>query len=117
MTNSGKDQTQKTDIRISLIGGHRLRGATLHERTLTVSVVGGADIDLTDVEIPDGAELRITKLSVIGGVSLTVRPEVRVEVRGLRLGGVKDAGPSEPNGPTVRVDAWGLVGGVTVHRR
>ncbi|MFI5798322.1 hypothetical protein [Streptomyces sp. NPDC051677] len=116
MTKPGKDQTQKTDIQISLIGGHRLDGATLHERTLTVSLVGGADVDLTDVEIPDGAELRITKLSLIGGVSLKVRPDVQVDVRGIRLGGVKDPGPTEPDGPTVRIDAWGLLGGVTVVR-
>ena len=42
--------------------------------------------------------------------------DVRVEVRGLRLGGVKDDGPSRPGGPTVRIDAWGLLGGVTVQR-
>ncbi|WP_327317127.1 hypothetical protein [Streptomyces sp. NBC_01235] len=116
MTKPGKDQTRKTDIRIGLIGGHRLNGATLHERTLAVSLVGGAGVDLTGVEIPDGAELRITKLSLIGGVSLKVRPDVRVDVRGLRLGGVQDQGPTEPNGPTVRVGAWGLLGGVTVRR-
>jgi hypothetical protein len=110
------NQSQKTDIQVSLIGGHRLDGATLHERTLTVSLIGGADIDLTDVDIPDGAELRITKLSLIGGVSLRVRPDVRVEVRGLRLGGVRDDGPAEPAGPTVRIDAWGLIGGVSVRR-
>ncbi|MEV5609091.1 hypothetical protein [Streptomyces sp. NPDC052225] len=107
---------QKTDIKVSLIGGHRLKGETLHQRTLTASLIGGADVDLSDIEIPDGAELRITKLSLLGGVSLKVRPDVRVEVHGIRLGGVNDAGPSKPGGPTVRIDAWGLIGGVTVKR-
>ena len=116
MTKHNGESPQKTDVKVSLIGGHRLAGTTLHERTVTASLIGGADIDLTDVEIPDSSELRITKLSLIGGVSLKVRPDVQVEVRGLRLGGVRDDGPSEPGGPTVRIDAWGLVGGVTVHR-
>lgn len=116
MTKSDGADPQKTDIRVSVIGGHRLKGETLHERTLTVSLIGGADVDLTDIEIPDGAELRITKLSLIGGVSLKVRPDVRVEVHGIRLGGVKDDGPTEPGGPTVRIDAWGLIGGVAVSR-
>ncbi|MFE7857199.1 hypothetical protein ACIRP3_40415 [Streptomyces sp. NPDC101209] len=116
MTKTSGEDPKKTDIKVSLIGGHRLTGETLHERTLTASLIGGADIDLTDVDIPDGAELRITKLSLIGGVRLTVRPDVRVEVHGIRLGGVKDDGPSEPGGPTVRVDAWGLLGGVSVRR-
>ncbi|MEV5788294.1 hypothetical protein [Streptomyces sp. NPDC052192] len=56
------------------------------------------------------------KVSLIGGVSLRVRPDVVVEVHGIRLGGVKDDGPTEPGGPTVRIDAWGLLGGVTVTR-
>ncbi|MFE1921291.1 hypothetical protein ACFW91_01815 [Streptomyces asoensis] len=116
MTKSTGKNPRKTDVRVSLIGGHRVEGATLHERTVTASLIGGADIDLTDVDIPDGAELRITKLSLIGGVSLKVRADVRGEVHGLRLGGVRDEGPSEPGGPTVRVDAWGLVGGVSVQR-
>lgn len=102
MTKSGAAHPQKTDIKVSLLGGHRLGGETLHERTLTAS--------------PDGAELRITKLSLVGGVSLRVRPDVRVEVHGIRLGGVKDDGPAEPGGPTVRIDAWGLLCGVTVRR-
>ncbi|MEV6020462.1 hypothetical protein [Streptomyces sp. NPDC051997] len=117
MTKTGGNEQQKTDVKVSLIGGHRLKGETLHERTLTVSLVGGADIDLTGIEIPDGAELRITKLSLIGGVSLKVRPDVVVKVHGIRLGGVSDAGPTEPGGPTVRIDAWGLLGGVAVTRR
>lgn len=116
MTKSSGEDPRKTDVKVSLIGGHRLGGATLHERTVTASLIGGADIDLTDIDIPDGTELRITKLSLIGGVGLTVPRDVRVEVRGLRLGGVKDDGPSEPGGPTVRIDAWGLLGGVAVRR-
>ncbi|GGQ53174.1 hypothetical protein [Streptomyces asoensis] len=49
-------------------------------------------------------------------MSLKVRADVRVEVHGLRLGGVRDEGPSESGGPTVRIDAWGPVGGVSVQR-
>ncbi|WP_329124231.1 hypothetical protein [Streptomyces sp. NBC_01465] len=107
---------EKTDVHVSLIGGTRLEGATVHERTLTVSLIGGANIDLTDVDIPDGSELRITKLSLIGGVSLRVNPDVQVQVKGIRLGGVTDSGPTEPGGPVVVVNAYGLLGGVSVRR-
>ncbi|WP_405497084.1 hypothetical protein [Streptomyces sp. NBC_00096] len=116
MTKSDGNDDQKTDVHVSIIGGHRLEGETIHERTLTASLIGGASIDLTDVDLPDGAEIKITKLSLIGGVSLKVRPDVTVKVGGIRLGGVSDAGPTAPGGPTVRVDAWGLLGGVSVER-
>ncbi|MFJ1757873.1 hypothetical protein [Kitasatospora sp. NPDC088134] len=117
MTKTGNTEGDDgTTVRISLIGGARLEGAEIHSRTVTASLIGGADIDLTEVDIPDGAELRITKLSLIGGVHLRVRPEVRVVVTGIRLGGVSDDGPSAPGGPTVHVAAWGLLGGVRVTR-
>ncbi|MEV7414962.1 hypothetical protein [Streptomyces sp. NPDC089919] len=116
MTTEDGDGNRRTDVKVSLIGGHRLHGATLQERTLTASLIGGADVDLRDVDIPDGTELKITKLSLIGGVTLRVRPDVRVEVTGLSLGNVTDEGPTTPGGPTVRINAWGLIGGVTVRR-
>ncbi|MFD9591341.1 hypothetical protein ACFWA9_01100 [Kitasatospora sp. NPDC059973] len=115
MTNTKLVDT-RTDVHVSIIGGTRLAGREVHRRTVTASLIGGADIDLTDVEIPDGAELRITKLSLIGGVKLKVRPNVRVVVSGLRLGGVRDDGRTELGGPTVHVGAWGLLGGVSVRR-
>ncbi|MFC5885229.1 hypothetical protein RMN57_04265 [Kitasatospora sp. CM 4170] len=116
MTKETDLDRERTDVRVSIIGGHKLDGKTLHERTVTASLIGGATIDLTDLDLPDGAELKITKLSLIGGVSITVRPNVRVVVGGVRLGGVSDDGPTVAGGPTVRVDAWGLLGGVRVNR-
>ncbi|MFJ8991225.1 hypothetical protein ACIRQH_12695 [Streptomyces sp. NPDC102279] len=106
MTKTGGSKLQKTDVKVSLIGGHRLKGETLHERTLTASLIGGADIDLRDIDIPDGAELRVTKLSLIGGVSLTVRPDVVVRVYGIRLGGCEGRRPERagrPDGPYRRL--------------
>ncbi|MER5884157.1 hypothetical protein ABT160_10030 [Streptomyces sp. NPDC001941] len=116
MSKGESTASDKTDVHVSLMGGTRLEGKQVHEKTLTVSLVGGADIDLTGVDVPDGSELKITKLSLIGGVKLRVRPDVRVLVTGIRLGGVSDEGPSVPGGPTVRVNAWGLLGGVSVVR-
>ncbi|MFC9324068.1 hypothetical protein [Kitasatospora sp. NPDC057015] len=116
MTDIEQRDDRKTDLHVRLIGGTRLAGAEVHRRTVAASLVGGVDIDLTEVEIPDGAELRITRIGLVGGVTLRVRPDVRVVVGGIRLGGVRDDGPGEPGGPTVRLDAWGLVGGVRVDR-
>lgn len=52
----------------------------------------------------------------LGEPHAPVRPDVAVKVHGIRLGGVRDDGPGEPGGPTVRVDARGLLDGVTVTR-
>ncbi|MGQ4385860.1 hypothetical protein [Streptomyces sp. SAS_270] len=89
MAKTSGNATDRTDVHLSLIGGTRLEGKAVHERTLTVSLIGGADIDLADVAVPDGSELRLTKLSLIGGAKLRVRPDVRVVVTGVRLGGVR----------------------------
>ncbi|MFJ1796876.1 hypothetical protein [Kitasatospora griseola] len=61
--------------------------------------------DTTDVHV-----------SLVGGVRLRVRPDVRVKATGIRLGGVSDGGPTVAGGPTAHVAAWGLVGGVRVSR-
>ncbi|MEV7129176.1 hypothetical protein [Streptomyces sp. NPDC093260] len=116
MTKGGGQNPQRTDVKVSLIGGHRLEGTTttLLERTVTASLIG-ADVGLTDIDIPGGTELRITKPTFVGRGSLMVRRDVRGEVHGVRLGGVKDDGPSEAGGPTVRIDSWSLLDGVTVH--
>ncbi|MER5863360.1 hypothetical protein [Kitasatospora sp. NPDC002040] len=113
MTNK---QQHETDVHLSIVGGTRLTGTAVHRRTVTAALIGGLHVDLTDVELPLDDELRITKLSLMGGVHLKVRPDVRVRVSGLRLGGVSDEGPSTAGGPTVRVSAWGLLGGVHVER-
>lgn len=107
MTNSPRATT------VNLMGGLRHRGSI--DRLLRVfSLIGGLNLEVTEVP-PEGAE--ILKVSLIGGVSLVVPPDVRVEVSGFTLLGGKDVErrPDLPAGaPVVRVRAFGLVGGVRV---
>jgi predicted membrane protein len=73
------------------------------------------DLDLTQAEL--GSQLDIVKVSLIGGVSLVVPADVRVEVGGVVLLGGKDIErrpESAASGRIVRVRAFGLVGGVRV---
>jgi predicted membrane protein len=104
-------------LSVSLIGGVRRSGPmTLPERTTIVRVIGGADLDLAQATLPPGGA-RLTKVSLVGGTSIVVSPDVRVEVRGLSIVGGKDVErvrEPAPDAPVLRVRAWALVGGVRV---
>jgi hypothetical protein len=107
--------TQNTTV--ALMGGTRKNGRlTLGTRLTHAAVIGGMDLDLREAQFPPEG-VTITKVSLVGGVSLVVRPEVRVEVGGFTLLGGTDVErrPDLPaDAPVVRVRAYGLVGGVRV---
>jgi hypothetical protein len=58
----------------------------------------------------------VIKVSLVGGVKLTVPAGVNVTVEGFNLIGRRpaDTGPLVPGAPTVRVFAYGIFGGVTL---
>jgi Domain of unknown function (DUF1707)/Cell wall-active antibiotics response 4TMS YvqF len=96
-------------------GSWRPRG-----RTRAVALMGAVDIDLREAQI-DAPEIRITAVSVMGGVTVIVPEGVRVEMGGFALMGgnssPRDPGPEGPGAPVVRVSAWSLMGAVDVKRR
>jgi hypothetical protein len=107
MTNSPRATT------VNLLGGLRHRGS-IGRRLGLFTLLGGLDLELTEVP-PEGAA--ILKVSLIGGVSLVVPADVRVEVGGFTLLGGKDVErrPDLPaTAPVVRVRAFGVIGGVRV---
>jgi predicted membrane protein len=116
MTNNAGDTAPTWYV--TLIGGLKRRGSWRVPRDMrTISVVGGANLDLTEAELPAGATL--TKISLFGGVSLRVPADVDVVVEGFRIfGGVRvDAGVrSGPPARTLRVREYSLAGGVHVER-
>jgi hypothetical protein len=61
----------------------------------------------------------LTKVSLLGGVSIGVPPGIRVEASGFSLiGGTSvDAGPEPgPGAPTVHIRAFSLLGGTRIYR-
>src|SRR4051794_27843599 len=102
---------------VSLLGGVRRSGPmTLPERTTIITGIGGADLDLGRATVPAGGA-RLTKVSLVGGLSIVASPAVRVEVRGFSLLGGKSVERDRglrPDAPVLRVSAWSLVGGVRV---
>src|SRR3954451_14436599 len=72
------------------LGGVRLAGPIrLARRLVHIALIGGMDLDLSQAQVA-GAQLDIVKFSRIGGVSLVVPADVRVEVGGFVLLGGKD---------------------------
>src|SRR3954453_24249844 len=100
---------------VALIGGIRREGGlALGPRLTHTTLIGGMDLDRREAQFPPEG-VTITKVSLVGGVSLVVPADVRVEVGGFTLLGGKDVEqrPDVPAGaPLVRVRAFGLVGGV-----
>lgn len=107
-----------TTLHLALLGGLQRRGPwQLRRRTIAISPVGGADLDLTEATFPDG-EATVIKVSLVGGVKLTVPEGVNVAIEGFNLVGRRSSGtgPLVPGAPTVRVFAYGIFGGVRLER-
>jgi hypothetical protein len=102
---------------ITPIGGLRQRGRwRLPSRLTSISVLGGMDLDLTEAEM-SSSEAVVTHVSVIGGVDVTVPPGVNVEVVNICVLGSRSVGTDAlagPNAPTLRIRAFGVIGGVRV---
>ncbi|MFG1998150.1 DUF1707 domain-containing protein [Spirillospora sp. NPDC048911] len=129
----------RTQWHVAAMGGLRRHGRWHMDRHLvSLGVIGGTNLDLREADIA-APEVTLTKVSLLGGVSVCVPRGVRVvlERRGLlgalafgmvgrRLAGrgtdapasadgdVDGCGPVDPETPTVRVRAFSLLGGVTV---
>jgi hypothetical protein len=104
---------------ISPIGGLSVSGPWRVERSvIVVSLIGGADLDLSQAQLA-APEVTLTKVSLLGGVSIGVPPGIRVDASGFSLiGGTSvDAGPEPgPGAPTVHVRAFSLLGGTRIYR-
>ena len=104
---------------ISPIGGLSISGPWRMERSvIVVSLIGGADLDLSKAQLA-APEVTLTKVSLLGGVSISVPPGIRVDASGFSLiGGTSvDAVPEPgPGAPTVRIRAYSLLGGTRIYR-
>jgi predicted membrane protein len=94
------------------------RGSWLVPRdSVMISVVGGADLDMTQA-VFDSPEVTITWWSLLGGLTLVVPPGTKVDVSGFRLLGGRDVKVTPGNGGNaqiVHIVANTLVGGVKVY--
>lgn len=89
-------------------------------RVVAVAVMGGCQIDFRGAEI-DTDEVHVTAVAVMGGIDIVVPEGIDVALDGLPVMGGKSAQlkdvPRLPGSPRIFVHAFPIMGGVTVRSR
>ena len=104
---------------VSPIGGMVRKGSwRVPERSVGVSLIGGASLDLTDAEFA-APEVVLTRVSLIGGIDAKGPAGGRVEVEGFSLLGGHSVRlpPPAPGAPVLRLRLFSIIGGVSVKPR
>jgi hypothetical protein len=102
---------------VALMSGVVRRGAWLVPKRIdAVAFMGGIELDLREATLGPGVT-EIGVLAVMGGVVVTVPPNVRLECNGFAfMGGFEDQlkGPAstDPDAPVVRLTGFAFMGGV-----
>jgi hypothetical protein len=103
---------------VSVMGGTRRKGSWKPgSPTMALAVLGGVDLDLSDV---DDDVVEIVAISFFGGVEVKVPAGTQVEMGGFTLlGGNRDRTDPVDGGPPmrVRVRSFAIVGGCNVRNR
>jgi predicted membrane protein len=108
--------TAKTSWHVALLGGFKGEGRwRMDAHTVVVTLVGGADLDLREADLATTDPV-VTKISLVGGVKVTVPPGVSVDVTGVSLfGGRSVQAPVDQSAQTrVHIRSYGIFGGVKV---
>ena len=107
---------------VSVLSGVRRKGMwQAPQRIHAVNIVGNTDLDLRDAVLPPG-EITIKAICVLGGIDITVPPEMRVIDDGWALLGGREVPPDtpeslSPDAPVIRVTGISILGGMTVKRK
>ncbi len=87
----------------------------------SINIFGGTELDLRDAVLP-GKEVRIRAVCVLGGIEITVPPEMHVIDTGWALLGGREIPPdtdesADPDAPVLRVSGLTILGGMSVRRK
>jgi hypothetical protein len=115
--------TEKAGSRIvAVLGGATRKGRWHAEPVIEVlTVLGGAELDFRDAVLP-GKEVTIRAFCVLGGLEITVPPEMRVVNSGVAiLGGIEISGNSaqslQADAPVLHITGTCVLGGIEVKHK
>ncbi len=107
---------------VAMLGGITRKGRWQVPADLeAITVIGGAEFDLRQAILPPG-EARMRTICFLGGVEITVPPEVHVIDDGWAILGGREIPPdttesSRPDAPVLRLTGITILGGISVKRR
>lgn len=116
-----EEADEGTDWVVAVMGGAERKGRwRLGRHVAAVAVMGGVELDLREAQIT-APEVRITTVSIMGGVEVYVPEGVDVQCSGFSLmggtSGPRTREPLPPGAPVVRIRAFNLMGGTDIRRR
>jgi hypothetical protein len=99
-------------------GAHRSGRLRIAGRSTVLAVMGGASLDLREAEIDRDAH--VVAVSLMGGIDVRVPEGVEVQLDGVAVMGGKHLSgpeaPDRPETPVLHITAVALMGGVSVKR-
>ena len=107
---------------VAVMGGvERKGGWRVPVRLKVVCLMGGAEIDFREVDLPPGVT-SVKIFCVMGGAEIIVPPDLAVECEGVAImGGFEslDRAPrsADPDAPLLRISGLALMGGFTISTR
>jgi hypothetical protein len=110
-------KTPRRRTYLAVISGVVRRGTWVVPKRITaVALMGSVELDLREAKLDSGVT-EIGVLAVMGGVVVTVPPNVRLECDGFAfMGGFEDQlkqpASDDPNAPVVRLTGFAFMGGV-----
>src|SRR5688572_22937114 len=116
-TAAAAPKTPRSRNYVAVMSGVVRRGAwVVPKRINAVAFIGGIDLDLREATLDPGVT-EIGVLAIMGGVVVTVPPNVRLECDGFAfMGGFEDQlkqpASGDPNAPAVRLTGFAFMGGV-----
>jgi hypothetical protein len=100
-------------MNVALFGGFgKAPVAQGWRRETALAVLGGGDLDLGATTPADDA--RLTAIALLGGIDVRVPAGTRIALSGLSLLGGREVKVPPGDGPTIRVRAVAILGGVTI---
>jgi hypothetical protein len=113
-----REELRDTRTMIAIMGGVERRGHWQpHRRNVVITMMGGAELDFREVQLPPG-ETELVLICVMGGAEIIVPPDLAVDASGIAImGGFAQSDPPRSlpaEAPLLRIKGFCLMGGAEI---